>query len=285
MANLAVVDGTQGGDNLVGSESNDILKGFGGNDSLYGAGGFDVLEGGAGSDTLQDTAGGNYYNAGEGTDTLFGSDSADFLMGGTGNDVINTGNGQDVIAFNVGDGQDTIHQGSGLDDTVSLGGTGLDYASLRLQKSANDLVLKVSDTDSLTFYNWYGSPANKTVLNLQLVAEAMSAFDANSSDPLLNKKVQTFDFQGLVGAFDAARTATPGLSSWALSNGLTQFHLAGSDSEALGGDLAYHYGADGTLAGMGLGKAQEVLTSAQFGAQAQTVHSTASLQEGLVRLG
>jgi hypothetical protein len=113
----------------------------------------------------------------------------------------------------------------------------------------------------------------------------MASFDANSSDPLLNKKVQTFDFQGLVGAFDAARTATPGLSSWALSNGLTQFHLAGSDSEALGGDLAYHYGADGTLAGMGLGKAQEVLTNAQFGVQAQAVHSTAGLQEGLIRLG
>jgi hypothetical protein len=133
--------------------------------------------------------------------------------------------------------------------------------------------------------NRYASTPKQSVLNLQLVAEAMAAFDANSSDPLLNKKVQTFDFQGLVGAFDAARAATPGLSSWALSNGLTQFHLAGSDSEALGGDLAYHYGADGTLAGMGLGKAQEVLTNAQFGAQAQAINPTASLQEGLIRLG
>jgi hypothetical protein len=39
------------------------------------------------------------------------------------------------------------------------------------------------------------------------------------------------------------------------------------------------------LAGIGLGKAQEVLTNAQFGVQAQTLHSTASLQEGLIRLG
>jgi Ca2+-binding RTX toxin-like protein len=285
MANAVVFGGTEGSDSMYGAASNDLLRGFGGNDILDGAGGFDVFEGGAGSDLLQDTAGGNYYNAGAGADTLIGSAGADFLMGGAGNDVIMTGNGQDVIAFNVGDGQDTIHQGSGLDDTVSLGGAGLDYANLGLQKSGNDLVLKVSDTDQLTFSNWYGGTANQTVLNLQLVAEAMAAFDANSSDPLLNKKVQTFDFQGLVGAFDAARTATPGLSNWALSNGLTQFHLAGSDSEALGGDLAYHYGADGTLAGISLGKAQDVLTNAQFGAQAQGIHSTASLQEGLIRLG
>jgi Ca2+-binding RTX toxin-like protein len=285
MANAAMFGGTDGNDFMVGAAGNDILKGLGGNDALDGVGGFDVLEGGAGNDVLQDTTGGNYYNAGAGADTLIGSAGADLLMGGTGNDVITTGDGPDVIAFNVGDGQDTIHQGSGLDDTVTLGGAGLDYANLSLQKSSNDLVLKISATDQLTFTNWYLSTANKTVLNLQLVAEAMSAFDANSGDPLLNKKVQTFDFQGLVGAFDAERTATPGLSSWALSNGLTQFHLAGSDSEALGGDLAYHYGADGTLAGMGLGKAQEVLTNAQFGAQAQAIHSTASLQEGLIRLG
>lgn len=59
-----------------------------------------------------------------------------------------------------------------------------------------------------------------------------------------------------------ASTVT-GKHNWALSNGLTQFHLAGSGRETLGGDLAYQYSAKGTLAGIGLGKAQEVLTSAQ----------------------
>jgi Ca2+-binding RTX toxin-like protein len=289
MASAAVFGGTDGNDYMVGATSNDILKGLGGNDMLDGTSGFDVLEGGAGDDHLVDGNGRNYLNGGAGADTFSGNAAAaDLFMGGTGNDVVNLGNGQDIIAFNVGDGQDTMYaSGASVsqDDTISLGGAGLDYANLSLQKSGNDLVLNVSATDQLTFYNWYGSSSFRTVLNLQLVAEAMAAFDANSSDPLLNKKVQAFDFQGLVGAFDAARTATPGLSSWALSNGLTQFHLAGSDSEALGGDLAYHYGADGTLAGMGLGKAQDVLTNAQFGAQAQGIHSTASLQEGLIRLG
>ncbi|SDM59204.1 calcium-binding protein [Polaromonas sp. JS666] len=289
MAADVVFGGTEGSDTLYGVASNDILKGRGGSDSLYGGDGFDVLEGGAGNDSLTGGIGSNYLDGGDGSDTLSGSEAdADLFIGGTGNDVVNLGNGKDLIAFNVGDGQDTVYaSGASVspNDTISLGGSGLNYANLSLQKSSNDLVLKISATDQLTFYNWYGNTASRSVLNLQLVSEAMAAFDANSTDPLLNKKVQTFDFQGLVGAFDAARTATPGLSSWALSNGLTQFHLAGSDSEALGGDLAYHYGADGTLAGMGLGKAQEVLTNAQFGAQAQAVHSTASLQEGLIRLG
>ncbi len=280
--------GSAGADFFPGMGGSDFLAGEGGNDTLYGGYGNDYLEGGTGNDRLWDADDSNYYNGGAGVDNLRGSGAADFLMGGTGNDVIMSGDGPDVIAFNVGDGQDTVSLDGtpqSHDDTISLGGAGLDYANLSLRRSGNELVLQVSGSDSLTFTNWYGDPANQTVLNLQLVAEAMTGFDVGSSDPLLNKKIQTFDFQGLVSAFDAALAATPWLSSWALSNGLTQFHLAGSDSAALGGDLAYHYGADGTLAGIGLGKAQDVLTSAQFGAQAQTIHSTASLQEGLIRLG
>jgi Ca2+-binding RTX toxin-like protein len=285
---LTTYSGTQGNEGVYDSEGNDLMRGFGGDDNLYGGGGADVLEGGEGDDNLYDFGDNNLFNGGAGNDALQSFDGGDFLMGGAGNDYLINGAGADVIAFNTGDGEDVVVWNGTLqseDDTVSLGGAGLDYADLTLQKNGNDLVLKVGGTDQLTFSNWYEGASYQSVLNLQVVAEAMADFDANSSDPLLNKKVQTFDFQGLVGAFDAARSATPGLSSWSLSNGLTQFHLAGSDSEALGGDLAYHYGADGTLAGMGLGKAQDVLTNAQFGAQAQAIHSTASLQEGLVRLG
>ena len=44
-------------------------------------------------------------------------------------------------------------------------------------------------------------------------------------------------------------------------------------------------GPAGTLAGMGLGAAQDVLNAPQFGAQAQTLRPLATLQEGTVKLG
>jgi len=144
--------------------------------------------------------------------------------------------------------------------------------------------LNVGAIDKLTFKNWYLDAANKNVLDLQVIAEAMAGFDANSTDPLLNTKVQTFDFQGLVGAFDAARADNPSLTTWALTNALAQYHLSGSDTDALGGDLAYYYGRDDMLAGIGFDKAQDVLTSAQFGTQAQVLRPLASLQDGFVPL-
>ena len=65
---------------------------------------------------------------------------------------------------------------------------------------------------------------------------------------LLNQEIETFDFKKLVGAFDTARSRNPGLSKWALTNGLASFDLGGSNNEALGGELAYTYGTAGSLA-------------------------------------
>jgi Ca2+-binding RTX toxin-like protein len=270
--------------NGTGNANPNLIRGNAGNNTLNGSGGFDVLEGNAGADTLSDTSGGNFFYGAAGNDVLTGGASGDLFTGGAGTDTITTGNGTDVIVFNVGDGQDTVNASVGLDDSVSLGGTGLAYADLSFQKNSNDLILNANAADKLTFKNWYSAGTNKNILNLQVVAEAMAAFDAGSSDPLLNQKVQNFDFQGLVGAFDAFLAANPGLTTWALSNGLSQFHLSGSDTEALGGDLAYYYGTNGTLAGMGFEKAQDVVTGSQFGAQAQTLHTLSGLQEGVMRL-
>ena len=67
-------------------------------------------------------------------------------------------------------------------------------------------------------------------------------------------------------------------------NALLDAHLAGSDSEAIGGDLAYQYGLNGTLAGIGLTAAQEVLNAPQFGAAPQALRPLAGLQQGQYRL-
>jgi hypothetical protein len=108
----------------------------------------------------------------------------------------------------------------------------------------------------------------------------MEDFAAGGNDPLRDQKIETFDFAGLANAFDAARTANPALTGWALTNALLDHHLSGSDTAALGGDLAYQYGKTGALSGIGLAAAQDILGDAQFGAQAQALKPLAELQAG-----
>ena len=149
-------------------------------------------------------------------------------------------------------------------------------------KSGNNLELNLGGAaEKITLANWYlSAPANKSVINLQVIAEAMADFDASSADPLRNKKVQNFNFAGLVSAFDAASAP----SNWALTNALLSQHLASSDTEALGGDLAYRYGLSGSLAGIGFDPAMSILSNASFGAAPQALQPLADLQQGLKRL-
>ena len=96
--------------------------------------------------------------------------------------------------------------------------------------------------------------------------------------------LRLYQGQGIVNAFDAQRLATPGLSSWALSAALLKFHLSGSDSAAIGGDLAYQYGHQGSFAGLGTQSAFDNLAAQGFGVTAQTLKPFTGLQEGLVKL-
>jgi hypothetical protein len=53
----------------------------------------------------------------------------------------------------------------------------------------------------------------------------------------------------------------------------------------LGGDLAYRYGRDASLAGIGFTPAQQVLSASEFGSQAQALGDDTTLQQGAIRLG
>jgi hypothetical protein len=165
---------------------------------------------------------------------------------------------------------------------VSLGG-GIDYADLSLSRSGNDLILNAGGDDHLVFKDWYGGKDN--VSSLQVILDSTPAFDPQSEDELFNRKVQTFDFRGLVRQFDEMQQENPGLTDWALTNALLQFHLSGSDDSALGGDLAYWYGKNGTLEGISLQAAQQVIGASNFGSEAQSLRPFDGLREGLVRLG
>jgi hypothetical protein len=188
-----------------------------------------------------------------------------------------------VIAFNRGDGRDVVTAGKGGHATLSLGG-GISYKDLTLSRSGNDLILNIGSNDRITFEKWYEGRKYQAVSKLQVVAEAMPGFNEMGSDALRDDKIETFDFKGLVQAFDTARSHNPGLSKWTMNNAMAQFHLGGSDTEALGGDLAYQYGMNGTLAGIAVNAAQDTVGSSQFGKQAQTLHTQTELKDGLVKL-
>ncbi|MFZ1832670.1 MAG: calcium-binding protein [Pseudomonadales bacterium] len=275
--------GGTGAINGTGNTLANLLRGNSANNTLAGGGGCDILEGSAGNDKLSNTSGNTLLCGGAGADTLSGSGSNDLLIGGTGNDTLNTGNGADIIVFNKGDGQDTVAASSTRDNTLSLGG-GTKYADLLFQKSGNNLVLKVGSTDQITFTNYYSSASNHSIDRLQLVLEGSTDYNTGSSNPLYNRKIASFDFNGLVGAFDAARTSNPKLGAWALSSALSAQHLGGSNSAAIGGDLAYRYGVGGKLADISFTPAMGILAAGGFGSSVQSLQASASLQDGSPRL-
>lgn len=251
--------------------------------NLTGAGGNDLLQGLDGADGLGDTSGNAMLDGGAGNDTLTGGSGRELLIGGFGTDILNTGSGADVIAFNRGDGLDLVNRSSGSDNTLSLGG-GLRYADLVLMRTGSQLQVEVSPSDHIIFADWYVGSSYRSVARLQVVAESMDGYDPASPDALLDHKLQTFDFRALVSYFDQERAANPGIDRWSAMHRLLDVHLAGSDYDALGGDLAYQYGLSGSLAGIGVNAAQDVVQSAQFAVQAQPLRPLAEIQSGGLRL-
>ena len=259
-----VITGNSAANTLTGSAGNDILQGWGGNDTLIGTSGNNLLAGGTGADTLTS------------------SDGNDLYIGGSGNDTINTGAGYDIIAFNRGNGVDTVKISDGQDNTLSLGG-GIRNTDLAFNKSSNDLILDTGSGENIVLQGWYASTHNKSVLNLQMIEEASIDFAPGGGNPLTDNKVENFNFAGLVNAFDQARAANPNLTSWALSDALLTFYLGGSDTEAIGGDLAYQYGKTGSLSNIGSTAAQGMLGNVQFGQVNQAINQV-GLSDGAVRL-
>ena len=267
------ISGARGNDRLSGRDGDDVLRGGAGSDHLNGDKGVDLLQGGSGNDRLSDTSGNSLLDGGTGDDVLIDGSGNSMLVGGKGRDHLYLGGGYDVIAFNRGDGRDVVSSGKGGTSTLSLGG-GIRYEDLSLRRSGNDLILDVGGHERITLEKWYKGQKYQAITTLQVVSEGAGLDPAH---------IDTYDFKSLVNAFDTACHGNHGTSSWALTNAMTQFHLSSSDA-VLGGDLAYQYGVDGTLAGIGVAAARDNVSSNQFGKQAQPVHSDSKLREGLVKL-
>jgi Ca2+-binding RTX toxin-like protein len=277
-----VIYGGSGTETLEAKAGNDVLFGGAGDDTLKGDTGNDLLQGGDGKDDLRGGAGADLLDGGSGNDEIASGKGADVITGGAGSDTIRTGRGTDVILFNRGDGADTVIGDGAADDTLSLGG-GIRYSDLSLAKAGKDLIVSAGGDDRIVLRDWYAG--RHTLNNLQLILDANKDFDALSQDTLYSHRVQNFDFAGLVGAFDQARAASPGLTSWSLTNALLQFHLSARDDAAIGGDLAYWYGNRGSFTGMSIAAAEQVIGASGFGADAQQLHPFSGLQDGFIKLG
>lgn len=273
-----VLLGGKGNDRMSGGTGNDYLSGGSGNDRLQGGSGVDILQGGSGNDRLRDSSGNGLLDGGSGNDKLVGNSANQFFAGGAGNDRIELGGGNDVIAYNRGDGSDTIVSGQGGNSTLSLG-AGIRLDDLKFRRSGDNLVLLTGGGDSITFEDWYRGARFQSVSTLQLITDGMSG-----SSSLLDQTVETYDFRKLVSAFDGAGKGKFGVSNWALTSSLAQFAMGGSDTEALGGDLANTYGTAGSLAGIAVSAAQDILNSSKFGNQSQTLHSKDELGSGTLKL-
>lgn len=268
--------------NLTGNALANYLRGNAANNTFTdSAGGNDIHQGLAGVDTFSDTVSNNLFDGGSGADVITSGSGRDIIIGGLDNDTITTGTSYDVVLFNKGDGADTINASVGTDNTLSLGGN-FAYSDLSLTKSTTDLILKMGTTDQITLKGWYNTAANnKSVLNLQVIAEAMQGFTLGGSDALRNNKVETFNFANLVSAFDAAGAT----ANWQLTDArLTAHLLAGSDTSAIGGDIAYQYGKNSSLTGVGLLAAQAVINNASVGQTAQTLNAPASWAAETIKL-
>lgn len=267
--------------NWLMSTEGGMLRGGLGSDTLTVEAGPTVLEGPGGDDSLIEIEGDNLFSNGTGGDQMTGGDANDIFVGGTGDDTVETGAGNNIVSHNAGDGIDTVYSDALAANTLSLGG-GLTYDDLSLSRNGDDLVLNTGGNDAVVLKDWYAGKDN--VLNLQLVLDATNEFDVHSQDPLYNSKVQTFDFLGLVGRLDQALAQSPGLTSWAVTNALLQFHLSAAHDAALGGDLAYGYGKSGGLTGISLQAAQQVIGAPGFGSDAQSLRPFNGIQEGFAEL-
>ena len=85
-----LTEGTNGSEELKGSDIADLIEGRGGDDLIIGLGGDDFLSGGDGDDVVRGGEGKDRIFLGAGDDELgiVGTEGADFIRGGDGDDII-----------------------------------------------------------------------------------------------------------------------------------------------------------------------------------------------------
>lgn len=114
----APINGTDGDDEILGTNKKDIINGLGGDDRLDGRKGNDILRGGEGDDELEGE---------DGNDKLIGGAGDDELEGGSGADKLTGGAGVDRFVFKeLGDKLDKITDFQPDEDMISIEASSFD---------------------------------------------------------------------------------------------------------------------------------------------------------------
>lgn len=66
-------------------------------------------------------------------------------------------------------------------------------------------------------------------------------YDAASIDRMRNKKAVSFNFDAMVTRFDQLRAANPSMTNWSPAAEMNMYYQNGSNTQAIGGDLAWRY--------------------------------------------
>jgi Ca2+-binding RTX toxin-like protein len=144
---------------LNGDERDQILVGTAWSDVLNGAGGKDTLRGGAGNDGL---------NGGEGDDLIEGGAGSDRLDGGAGNDTLAGGTGADTYLFGRGSGKDVIRESdttAGVSDVLQLDNS-ITASQLWFRKvnAGADLEIGIlGGDDTVVVQGWYTNAAGARI--------------------------------------------------------------------------------------------------------------------------
>lgn len=216
---------------------------------------------------------------GWGDDELDGGSGNDFLAGGPGSDRNVVERGTDVVAFNRGDGDDRVAVGAAAVAHLSLGG-GIGRDDLRFSRAADDLVVDTGATgDRLTFAEWFRGAARPAGAQIQFIGTR------TLDDGVAATTIERYDFAAAMADLHASQAAAAAIAGqWERAFLATDVPGATSAPEALGGDLAVHYGLMGSLAGLPVDTAQGALRVSTFGAAAQAIQPPELFDPGIRRL-
>lgn len=156
--------GTEGNDNIRGTNKNDLIYGFEGNDKISSSNGHDCVVGGPGNDNINNSNGNDVLFGNDGDDTLNGSNGNDSIFGGIGDDKLYGSNGNDIIEGEDGadfidgsNGDDKINGGIGNDNIEGSNGNDIIHGSAGNDKidggNGMDLIFGEEDNDEMSGSN------------------------------------------------------------------------------------------------------------------------------------